>query len=125
MPCSRPVWLVAGVWLQGARYAGPCAAGAAVVTADHARQPAAAPRIRHCGGELAAQLADRELPASLARRRFENGPGDGWEAASRKALRQQWHQDRGRLGASRVRAAQAPGRADHFNLSLHRYVPYS
>jgi hypothetical protein len=142
MPCSRPVWLVAGVWLsmcasthsqaeraaaalvQRARHAGPGAAGAAMVAADHAGQRAAAPRVGDRRGELAAEPADGVLLAPLPGRRLEDRPRARGHAARGEPLGELRHQHRGRLRAAGVGPAEAPGRADQLDLSLHRYTLY-
>src|SRR6185295_18319358 len=98
--------------------AGPGAAGAAVVAADHTGQPCAAPRVGHCRGELAAELAYGVLLAPLSRRRLEDRPRARGHAARGEALRELRHQYRGRLGAAGIGPAEAPGRADQLDLSL-------
>jgi len=107
---------------QRAHHAGPGAAGAAVVAADDAGQPAAAQRVGHRGGKLAAQPADGELLAPLVRPAREDRPGQRLDAAFAKPRAHQGRQQRRRRGAARIGPAVAPGCSDHFNLSLHGYT---
>jgi hypothetical protein len=62
----------AAFFVDCARGAGPRAAGAAMVAAEHAGQAAVATRRGDRCGELAAELAHCKLPATLAGRRLED-----------------------------------------------------
>src|SRR3954469_19698084 len=108
--------------VKRARYAAPGATGTAVITAKHAGKPSFAARISHRGSQLAAQPAHRQLLAPLPFRGLQHWAGAHRYAAGREPGREQRCEDRRRLGAAGMRAAQAPRRADHFNLSLHGYI---
>ena len=103
------------------RHAGPRAAGAAMVAAEHAGQPPMTQRVGDRRGEQPAQLAHGELLAPLARRGLEDRPGHDARTAAREPLDQKRRERRGSLRAPGVRPAEAPGCADQLDLSFHRY----
>src|SRR5207248_11016740 len=108
--------------LGGARHAGPGAAGAAVIAAEHARQIAAAQRLGNRRGEQAAELAHRELPAPFGERRRKDRPGAHRHPAAPQVLNHQPREYRRRFRTARLGTTESPGRADQFDLSWHLYV---
>ena len=133
MPCRRPVWLVAGVWLsmcasihtrpRSALVRAPrrsTSSRAGMVAADHARQPTAPAR-----AATAPASSRHSLLTANALRRSPAGAEDRAHArrdpARLEPRGQQRREHRGRLGAARIGAAQASRRADQLHLSLHRY----
>src|SRR5690242_4431299 len=92
-----------------------------MVAAEHARQPAAAQRLRHRRGEQTAELAHRELSPPLCTRGKKGRPGVNWHAPALKLGREQRRERGRRFRATRLRAAEAPRSADQLDLSLRFY----
>ena len=93
------------------------------------RSRRAAGRARRASATAAASWPHSRLTANCLRRSPGSGSRIGPASASAphsaQALREQRNEHGRRFRAARIGAAEAPGRADQLDLSLHRYILFS